>query len=56
MKKAVLLLVAVAAGSFGALVQTASAEPDSVMCTLEKKGLYHSPLYSACADEPPYGP
>ena len=51
MKKTVLMLAAVTAASFGALAQSASAGPN-IMCTLEEKGIYHSPLGSACHPNP----
>ena len=52
MKKKVLLIVAVAAGSFGALAQNASAEPNPLLCKLEQMGVYHSPIGSACHPNP----
>jgi len=39
MKKTVLLVCAVAAGSFGMFAQPAAAGDDSLMCTLAKKGI-----------------
>ena len=51
MKKTVLAVLAVTAGSFGALAQSASADPN-IMCTLEEKGIYHSPIGSACHPDP----
>ena len=54
MRRRLALIVSglVVAASFGALAPAAGADPDSVACTLEKKGLYHSPLGSACAEDP----
>ena len=51
MKRTLLLLCAVTAGVFGATVQTAQAG-DPVMCKLEQMGVYHSPIGSACHDDP----
>jgi hypothetical protein len=53
MKKPLVLLVLVVIASFSSLVATASAEPDTIACPLEKKGLYHSPIHAACDDEWP---
>ena len=47
------VIAAVAAFAVAAVAPAAaSAEGDPVMCTLEKKGLVHSPIGSFCSDEP----
>lgn len=51
MKKTVLLVGLVTAGAFASLAQSASADPD-IMCKLEQMGVYHSPISSACHDDP----
>ena len=59
MKKPLLLLVAVAVstGSFGMLVQSASATgPDSIMCTLAKKGIIDPDSGPWCGPHNPPSP
>ena len=52
MKKTVLMVAAVTVGAFSALAQSASADPNPVLCKLEQMGVYHSPIGSACHDNP----
>ena len=52
MKKTVLMVAAVTVGAFGALAQNAAADPNPLLCKLEQMGVYHSPIGSACHDNP----